>query len=100
MSNCCNKNVNTYPDHSKELPRLNRISGQIEGIKKMIEEQRYCPDIMIQLNAARSAIKTIEADILERHLHGCVSAAIESGDEKQKQEKINEIKNLFKKYND
>ncbi len=98
MSDCCDKN--THPDHSKENANLNRVAGQIEGIKKMIEDNRYCPDIMIQLRAARSAIKNIETNILERHLQSCVTAAIQSGDTEKTEKKISEIKNLFKKYND
>lgn len=102
MSSCCcpSKSSGNHPDHRKEFSRLNRVSGQIDGIKKMIEENRYCPDIMMQLRAARSAIKTIEADILERHLQGCVAAAMTSGKDDEKNQKIDEIKQLFKKYDE
>ena len=48
------------PNHSENLPRLNRISGQIDGIKKMIEEERYCLDIVNQIKAVRSALKSVE----------------------------------------
>jgi DNA-binding FrmR family transcriptional regulator len=51
---------------------LNRIAGQIEGIKKMVDEGRYCPEILSQLRAVRSAVKGIETEILRRHLSSCV----------------------------
>ena len=87
-----------HPCHKNELKKLNRISGQIEGIKKMINEGRYCPDILTQLRAARAAIHTVEADILECHLQSCVRDAMISGNEKDTAEKINELKDLFKRF--
>ena len=97
MNDCCD---NKHPDHSNELSRLNRIGGQVDGIKKMIEEGRYCPDIMTQIKAIRSALKSVEANILERHLAGCMTNAIKSGSKKQQDQKIDEIKELFKKFED
>ena len=85
------------PCHSAELPKLNRISGQIEGIKRMIENERYCPDILTQLRAARAAIRTVEAHILENHLQHCVAEAMNKDNA---QEKIEEIKTLFKRYDE
>ena len=76
MSDYCNSNK--HPDHSKEISRLNRISGQIEGVKKMIEERRYCPDILTQLRAVSSATKSLEASVLEAHLGSCVADAFKS----------------------
>ena len=70
MSDC--SDTHTHPDHIKQISRLNRVSGQLEGVKKMIEGQRYCPDILKQLKAARSAIKSLENSILETHLVNCV----------------------------
>lgn len=83
------------PSHKKEIPRLNRAIGQLEGIKKMIEEQRYCPDIIIQLKAVRSAIKHIESNILKTHLEDCVVASFM--DKEDAKQKILEIKNLLDK---
>ncbi len=87
------------PCHKSELAKLNRISGQVEGIKKMIDEKRYCPEILTQLRAARSAIHTVEANILESHLQSCVRDAMMNGNEQTTTEKINEIKELFKRFN-
>ena len=89
-----------HPCHKAELGKLNRVAGQIEGIKRMIEEGRYCTEIIAQMRAARAAIKSLEANILETHLGHCVSDALEAGNRKEAQEKINELKDLFKRFDD
>lgn len=87
-----------HHDHSKQLPRLNRIAGQVEGVKRMIGEGRYCPDIITQLRAIRAAVKTVEADILEGHLKSCVTTTLASGDKDEADIMIEEIKDLFKRF--
>jgi DNA-binding FrmR family transcriptional regulator len=87
-----------YPCHSSKIPKLNRASGQLEGVKRMIEEGRYCPDILTQLRAARAALKSLEADILETHLQSCVTEAMKHGSKETQDQKIEEIKNLFKRF--
>ncbi|MBS4168214.1 metal-sensitive transcriptional regulator [Parachlamydia sp. AcF125] len=87
-----------HPSHLKELANLNRISGQIEGIKKMIQESRYCPEILTQLRAIRSAIKSIELRILDVHLTSCVTQASLSNDQKEQKRKIDEIRELIKRF--
>lgn len=86
---------NKHPCHKAELPRLNRVIGQLEGIKKMIDEQRYCPEILIQLKAVRSAIISVEKNILSTHLEKCVADSFDN--KNAAQEKIAEIKELFNK---
>jgi DNA-binding FrmR family transcriptional regulator len=86
------------PAHHHEIKKLNRVAGQIEGIRKMIDEGRYCPDIITQLRAARAAIRNLEASILETHLHHCVSDAMLSGNRKKAAEKIEELKDMFKRF--
>lgn len=86
--------------HKSELPKLNRISGQVDGIKKMIEEARYCPDILTQLRAVRSALKSVEASVLEGHLQSCVKDAMISGDEEKTRAKIEELKTMFKRFDE
>ena len=88
------KNLNNA-SHKHEIPRLNRAIGQLEAIKKMIEEQRYCPDIIVQLKAVRSAIKHIESNILKTHLEECVAKSF--SDSEIAKEKIMEIKTLLDK---
>jgi DNA-binding FrmR family transcriptional regulator len=84
--------------HMSEMPKLNRISGQIDGIKRMVEEDRQCTDILTQLRAVRAAIKSVEANILENHLHSCVRDALSHSDEEMVADKIAELKDLFKRF--
>lgn len=60
--------------------RVNRIEGQIRGIGRMIEADRYCIDVLTQLAAVRSALDGLGLELLEHHLHGCVQHAVKSGD--------------------
>ena len=90
----------THPCHHSELPKLNRIAGQIEGVKRMIEEHRYCPDILTQLRAARAAIRRVEADILESHLQSCVVDAVAGVDKKEAEKRIKELKDLFQRFDE
>jgi DNA-binding FrmR family transcriptional regulator len=100
MSDCCGSEDHNHPDHKGVLPNLNRASGQLEGIKKMSEERRYCPDIMTQLRATRSALKSIEGNILEAHLSGCLTGVLQEGSTDIRDKKIAEIKEIFKRYDD
>jgi len=86
-----------FPCHQSQLTRLKRAEGQIRGISKMIDEGRYCIDILTQLKAIKSAISAIESNILESHINHCVEKAIESKDAKKTKEAVKEIKDLLKK---
>ncbi len=87
-----------FPDHAKQLARLNRIAGQIDGVKRMIDDRRYCADILTQLRAIRSAVKSVEGNILEVFLGSCVTDALQSGDADARATKIAEVRELFKRY--
>lgn len=96
---CCDHHQQTrHPSHHKEMSHLNRVSGQMEGIKKMVEEGRYCPEILTQLRAIRSAIKSIELRILDSHLSSCVAQAFLSQDHDEQRKKIDEIRELIKRF--
>ena len=84
--------------HTEETMRLRRIEGQVRGIQKMIEDRRYCVDIITQLQSISSAITRVQENILKRHLEHCVTEAIRSGREEDKQEKIEEIIDILKNY--
>ena len=86
-----------HPDHKKNLPRINRVIGQLEGIKKMVDNKRYCPDIMVQLKAVSSAVKSIETQILKTHLEHCIKDVFNQNNKLDQKDKINELLNLFKK---
>ncbi len=94
---CCKKTTG-HPSHLNELKNLNRISGQIEAIKRMIDERKYCPDILTQLRAVRAATKSVEVKILEAHLNACVEESLGKGTAKDKKAKINELTELFKRF--
>jgi len=87
----------TNPDHAAQLNRLNRIKGQVEGIERMILDRRYCPDILMQIQAVSSALSALGAGILDTHLHHCVESAITSKDRSQAMKKIEEVIEIFKK---
>ncbi len=89
--------MSKHPDHKATLTRVNRIEGQVRGIKNMIEDGKYCVDILTQIKSIRSALKSLEHVILESHLNSCVMKAIKSGSEKDSEEKISEIMELLKK---
>lgn len=93
------KNEKNHPNHISELGKINRAIGQLEGVKKMVEENRYCVEILQQLKAARSAIKTIEQNVLKKHMQMCLLKATKSQDEKEIIIKIEELQNLIKNYN-
>ena len=95
-NNCCSKKTKRGVDEKKLLTnRLNRISGQINGIKKMIEDDAYCNDVLIQLKAAQSSIQSLSNHILENHLYNCVTRDLENG----KLDTIDEVISLFKRFN-
>lgn len=75
--------------------RLNRIEGQVRGIMKMINEDRYCNDILIQLAALDNSIKSLSNLILEKHLYSCISNDLENG----RLETLDEVISLFKRFN-
>ena len=82
---------------AKTVNRLKRIEGQVRGIIKMLEDDRYCIDVLTQMQAVKSAMVRAESEILKEHAAGCVSAAIKSGDEEAQREKIDELIDLFDK---
>ena len=84
-----------HPCHRQSIPNINRIAGQINGVGKMIHEGKYCIDILNQLKAAKSAIATVEAKILEKHIEECVRDSIQSQD--QIDTKIAELVKILKR---
>jgi DNA-binding FrmR family transcriptional regulator len=81
----------------KEIARMKRIEGQARGIVRMMEEERYCIDILQQMKAMEAALKAAEAKVLAIHAGHCVEEAIESGDAASQREKFSELVELFGK---
>ena len=91
------KDSNIHPDHSGQKSRVNRIRGQVDGIERMIDERRYCVDIVQQIKAARSALTGLENSIMETHLRGSVQSAMTSKDAYEAEQKIQEIMKILAK---
>ena len=73
------------------LNRLARIEGQVRGVRNMVEEDRYCIDILTQINAARAALDKVEQEVLREHLQSCVTHAFHNGSLKERKQKIDEL---------
>lgn len=84
--------------HEEEIVRLNRIEGQVRGVKKMIEDERYCVDILTQISSIQGAIKSVAENILERHLKGCVKHSFSIGDQEDRKKKVDEVIEVLKKF--
>jgi CsoR family transcriptional regulator, copper-sensing transcriptional repressor len=84
--------------YGKQLPSLKRIEGQVRGVVRMVEEDRYCVEILGQLRAARAALKRVEEQILRAHVEGCVADALRSGSARLQREKLDELFEAFGRY--
>lgn len=93
MNNCCKKTIRSNEDKKALINRLNRIEGQVRGISNMVNDDRYCEDIIIQLSAINKSIKSLANILLEKHMKSCVKDRLNSGDETI----LDEITDLFKK---
>ena len=81
----------------KLLNRLSRIEGQVRGVARMIEEDRYCIDVLTQLQAVRSALARVETEMLKDHLGHCIEAAITGGDAQEQRRKAGELIQLLER---
>jgi CsoR family transcriptional regulator, copper-sensing transcriptional repressor len=84
-------------DKSSTITRLNRIEGQVRGVARMIEEERYCMDVLHQIQAVKAALSKVEDAVLASHAASCVEEAIASGDASEQREKFSELVELFAK---
>lgn len=73
------------------LNRLNRIEGQVRGVARMVDEDRYCIDILTQIQAVRAALAKVESELLRGHLNHCIVGAMVSGDEAEQRKKAEEL---------
>lgn len=89
-------NVHT-PDHEAAVRRLRKIEGQVRGVSRMIEEDRYCIDILHQLQAVRSALNKVESLVLKGHAASCIEEAIEAADPADQRRKFSELVELFER---
>lgn len=87
------KELGVHACHRDQLARMKRIYGQVAGIMRMIEEERYCVDILVQLRAVRAALKRVEGNILSGHMQHCVVQAL--GESREARAKVDELLKLF-----
>ncbi len=83
--------------HEETLHRLRRIAGQVQGIQRMVDEKHYCIDILTQIQAARSALRAVELQILKKHVDHCVRDAFASGSPAEADRKMDELLQVMKK---
>jgi DNA-binding FrmR family transcriptional regulator len=80
------------------LHRLRRIEGQVRGLQKMVADDRYCPDIMVQISAVQEALRTVGRGLMKNHLHHCVTKAVNSGSARRAQAVYDELMELIYKH--
>ena len=86
-----------HQDKPKLLNRLNRIEGQVRGVARMLEDDRYCIDVLTQIRAVKAALSRVETEMLKSHLDHCIESAIVSGDADAQREKAAEIIQLLER---
>lgn len=86
-----------HENRDATLKRLNRLEGQVRGIARMVEENRYCVDILTQIAAVRAALKGVEKLVIDDHAAHCIEDAVASGDPAQQREKFTELLELLDK---
>ena len=84
-----------HPCHKNQIANIRRIKGQIEGVERMINEGKYCIDILNQIKAAKNAISSVEGKILKTHLEECIKESMNGGTDAQ--QKIDEILKVLKR---
>lgn len=96
-NNCCHKTKERSPEEYKKLiNRLNRIEGQVRGIKRMVEEDAYCTDILIQVAAANAALNSFNKALLAEHIRTCVADDIRAGKDDTIDELVAALQKLMK----
>lgn len=88
----------THEPDKAVITRLTRIEGQVRGVARMVEDDRYCIDILTQIQAIKAALRKVEEQVLKGHAAHCVAEAIKSGNTKDQTEKFHELVELFGKY--
>ncbi|MDI4666809.1 metal-sensitive transcriptional regulator [Xanthobacter autotrophicus] len=83
------------PTKDQVLKRLSRIEGQVRGLSRMVEEDRYCIDLITQVSAVRAALKRVEEEVLRDHVAHCVEHAIRSGDAEDQRQKVKELMDVI-----
>jgi len=80
------------------LGRLRRIVGQIQGVQRMVEEEKYCVDILLQISAVQGALEQVSKILMTRHIQTCVQDSLRAGSERERSKKIDELVRVFTRH--
>jgi CsoR family transcriptional regulator, copper-sensing transcriptional repressor len=90
--------MNTHASHKAQLNRLRRLHGQIGGLVRMVEQERYCIDILTQVSAARAALRKVEEQVLREHVEHCIGQAVVEGDDDARHAKLDELMDALSRF--
>ncbi|HEX6212901.1 MAG TPA: metal-sensitive transcriptional regulator [Methylomirabilota bacterium] len=83
---------------AKARGRLRRIEGQVQGLQRMLDNDAYCVDILLQISAAQGALEQVQKLLLGRHIESCVADALRSGSKSERQQKVEELLDVFSRF--
>lgn len=96
-NNCCHKTKErSTQEYKKLINRLNRIEGQVRGVKRMVEEDAYCTDILVQVAAVNAALNSFNKELLANHIRTCVADDIREGNDETIEELVITLQKLMK----
>ena len=83
---------------AKTRARLRRIEGQVQGLQRMLDNDAYCVDILLQISAVQGALEQVQKLLLGRHIESCVTDALRSGSRSERQQKVDELLDVFSRF--
>ena len=96
MPECCRTKIRSEKEHKDLINRLSRIEGQIRGVKNMVEEDRYCIDIITQVAAINAALNSFNKELLANHIRTCVVSDVKAGNDIKLEELVSTLQKLMK----
>jgi DNA-binding FrmR family transcriptional regulator len=91
-------NVLNGETKAKTRARLRRIEGQVQGLQRMLDNDAYCVDILLQISAVQGALEQVQKLLLGRHIESCVADALRSGSRSERQQKVDELLDVFSRF--
>ena len=96
QKNCCRRKHREQPEYDALIRRLNRIEGQVRGVKGMVEKEAYCTDILTPVSAIQSALNAFSRELLANHIRTCVVTDIQNGQTEVVDDLLNTIQKMMK----
>ena len=93
---CCRHKHRELTEYESLIRRLNRIEGQVRGIRGMVEKDAYCTDILVQVSAVQSALSAFSRELLSNHIHTCVTEDVQAGNSEKVDELVKTLQKLMK----